>query len=145
MATFRVTKPTGPRPGKERRHRLEGAAASDSTSSSLWDHLEAFVRDHIQRFIQALLEEEMTTCYGLLRIQSTGHSIRRFHSGRWPRHFHDPDHLRTHLEIRRSAERSADVLGTASAILSVQCLIEMRFYCSESVRGASWFGFEADF
>lgn len=29
-------------------------------SSPMWDRLELFVREHIQRFIQALLEEEVT-------------------------------------------------------------------------------------
>jgi hypothetical protein len=29
-------------------------------SSDLWERLEGFVREHIQRFIQALLEEEVT-------------------------------------------------------------------------------------
>jgi hypothetical protein len=32
-----------------------------SSSSSLWEQLEAFVRQHIQHLIQALLEEEVTT------------------------------------------------------------------------------------
>jgi hypothetical protein len=30
-----------------------------SASSHLWEQLEAFVREQIQRFIQALLEEEV--------------------------------------------------------------------------------------
>jgi hypothetical protein len=29
-------------------------------SSDIWERLEAFVREHIQWFIQALLEEEVT-------------------------------------------------------------------------------------
>jgi hypothetical protein len=32
-----------------------------SSSSQMWEHLEAFVREQVQRFIQALLEEEITT------------------------------------------------------------------------------------
>ena len=30
------------------------------SSSAMWEHLEVFVREQIQRFIQALLEEEVT-------------------------------------------------------------------------------------
>jgi hypothetical protein len=30
------------------------------SSSETWERLEGFVREHIQRFIQALLEEEVT-------------------------------------------------------------------------------------
>jgi putative transposase len=33
-------------------------------SSDMWEHLEVFVREHIQRFIQTLLEEEVTACLG---------------------------------------------------------------------------------
>ena len=33
-------------------------------SSEMWEHLEVFVREHIQRFIQTLLEEEVTACLG---------------------------------------------------------------------------------
>lgn len=33
-------------------------------SSHLWEQLEGFVREHIQRFIQALLEEEVTALLG---------------------------------------------------------------------------------
>src|SRR5215813_13174237 len=29
-----------------------------------WEHLEAFVREHVQQFIQALLEEEVTELLG---------------------------------------------------------------------------------
>jgi putative transposase len=35
-----------------------------SSSSPSWERLEAFVREHIQRFIQALLEEEITALLG---------------------------------------------------------------------------------
>jgi hypothetical protein len=31
-----------------------------STSSGIWEGLEALVREHVQRLIQALLEEEVT-------------------------------------------------------------------------------------
>jgi transposase-like protein len=34
------------------------------SSSEMWERLEVFVREHIQRFIQALLEEEMTALLG---------------------------------------------------------------------------------
>src|SRR4029450_13852757 len=33
-------------------------------TSSTWDHLEDFVREHVQQFIQALLEEEVTELLG---------------------------------------------------------------------------------
>ncbi len=33
-------------------------------ASSTWDRLEDFVREHVQRFIQALLEEEVTELLG---------------------------------------------------------------------------------
>ena len=35
-----------------------------SSSSQMWERLETFVREQIQRFIQALLEEEVTTLLG---------------------------------------------------------------------------------
>lgn len=35
-----------------------------SSSSEMWERLEAFVRDQVQRFIQALLEEEVTALLG---------------------------------------------------------------------------------
>jgi transposase-like protein len=35
-----------------------------SSSSPIWEHLEAFVREQVQRFIQTLLEEEITTLLG---------------------------------------------------------------------------------
>jgi hypothetical protein len=34
------------------------------TPSSTWEHLEAFARQHVQQFIQALLEEEVTELLG---------------------------------------------------------------------------------
>jgi len=34
------------------------------SSSSLWERLEGFAREHVQRFIQALLEEEVTALVG---------------------------------------------------------------------------------
>src|SRR5215831_5574799 len=34
------------------------------TVSSTWEHLEDFVREHVQQFIQALLEEEVTELLG---------------------------------------------------------------------------------
>lgn len=38
----------------------EQSTAKGSTSSHGWEHLEECVREHIQRFIQSLLEEEVT-------------------------------------------------------------------------------------
>lgn len=44
---------------------LEQQTTSHASSSSpIWERLEAFVRDHVQRFIQALLEEEITALLG---------------------------------------------------------------------------------
>ncbi len=37
---------------------------SEQKGNSTWGHLEGFVRDHVQRFIQALLEEEVTELLG---------------------------------------------------------------------------------
>lgn len=34
------------------------------SSSEMWERLEVFVREHIQRFIQTLLEEEVTALLG---------------------------------------------------------------------------------
>src|SRR5918995_744843 len=36
----------------------------EPTASSIWDRLEDFVREHVQRFIQSLLEEEVTELLG---------------------------------------------------------------------------------
>ncbi len=49
----------------------EQSTAPGVESSDLWDQLEAFVRAHIQRFIQALLDEEVTMGLG------RGKSVRR--------------------------------------------------------------------
>ena len=46
----------------------EQSTGTRGESSNLWDHLEEFVRTHIQRFIQTLLEEEVTI--GLGRAKS---------------------------------------------------------------------------
>src|SRR5882672_9421895 len=35
-----------------------------SKASRTWEHVEAFVRDHVQQFIQTLLEEEVTELLG---------------------------------------------------------------------------------
>src|SRR5258708_39233742 len=40
------------------------ATTPEPRASSTWDRLEDFVREHIQRFIQALLEEEVTELLG---------------------------------------------------------------------------------
>jgi transposase-like protein len=42
----------------------EQSTTKASGSSSLWERLEEFARDHVQRFIQALLEEEVTELLG---------------------------------------------------------------------------------
>jgi putative transposase len=44
---------------------MEQKTTTDVVSSSeMWERLEGFVREHIQRFIQALLEEEVTALLG---------------------------------------------------------------------------------
>lgn len=40
------------------------ATISGLKGNSTWDHLEEFVREHVQRFIQGLLEEEITELLG---------------------------------------------------------------------------------
>jgi hypothetical protein len=40
------------------------STATGVESRNLWDHLEEFVRAHLQRFIHALLEEEVTRGLG---------------------------------------------------------------------------------
>ena len=40
------------------------ATISTPKRNRTWDHLEEFVRDHVQGFIQALLEEEVTELLG---------------------------------------------------------------------------------
>ena len=42
----------------------EQRTAKGSTSSHVWEHLEEFVREHVQRFIQALLEEQSRSWWG---------------------------------------------------------------------------------
>jgi hypothetical protein len=37
---------------------MEKPTTPEPKTSSTWEHLEAFVRGHVQQFIQALLEEE---------------------------------------------------------------------------------------
>ena len=36
----------------------------ETSATSAWERLEDFVREHVQRFIQALLEEEVTELLG---------------------------------------------------------------------------------
>src|SRR5437899_7284376 len=40
------------------------STSPETKGNSTWDHLEEFVRGHVQRFIQALLEEEVTELLG---------------------------------------------------------------------------------
>ncbi len=42
----------------------EHSTTKTSPSSNLWEHLEEFARDHVQRFIQGLVEEEVTELLG---------------------------------------------------------------------------------
>jgi putative transposase len=60
-----VTKPTGRRSGHERRHR-HGAEKHNPriVVKPYGERLEALVREHVQRLIQALLEEEVTVLLG---------------------------------------------------------------------------------
>ena len=39
---------------------MEKPTTPEPKVSSTWEHLEDFVREHVQQFIQALLEEEVT-------------------------------------------------------------------------------------
>jgi putative transposase len=41
-------------------------------ASSTWERLEDFVRDHVQQFIQALLEEEVTELLGRTKSARRG-------------------------------------------------------------------------
>ena len=43
-----------------------------SSSSQMWERLEEFVREQVQRFIQALLEEEGERLVGASKISSLG-------------------------------------------------------------------------
>ena len=43
------------------------AITPELNTSSTWEHLEDFVREHVQQFIQALLEEEVTELLGRTR------------------------------------------------------------------------------
>ena len=43
---------------------MEKPTTSEPKTSSTWERLEDFVREHVQRFIQALLEEEVTELLG---------------------------------------------------------------------------------
>ena len=43
---------------------MEKPTTPEPQASSSWERLEEFVREHVQRFIQALLEEEVTELLG---------------------------------------------------------------------------------
>jgi len=43
---------------------MEKPTTPEPTASSTWERLEDFVREHVQQFIQALLEEEVTELLG---------------------------------------------------------------------------------
>src|SRR5262252_2487671 len=43
---------------------MEKPITSEPTASSTWERLEEFAREHVQRFIQSLLEEEVTELLG---------------------------------------------------------------------------------
>jgi hypothetical protein len=47
------------------------ATTPEPKASSTWEHLEGFVREHVQQFIQALLEEEVGVT-SILRTHSGG-------------------------------------------------------------------------
>jgi transposase-like protein len=60
-----VTNPPGEDPAKKGDTAMEQKTiAQASPSSRIWDRLEEFVREQVQRFIQALLEEEVTALLG---------------------------------------------------------------------------------
>jgi hypothetical protein len=43
---------------------MQKTTTSEPKASSTWEQLEDFVRAHVQQFIQALLEEEVTELLG---------------------------------------------------------------------------------
>jgi putative transposase len=43
-------------------------ATPELQANSTWEHLEAFVREHVQQFIQVLLEEEVTELLGRTKL-----------------------------------------------------------------------------
>jgi len=43
---------------------MQKTTTLETKPNSTWDRLEDFVREHVQRFIQALLEEEVTELLG---------------------------------------------------------------------------------
>ena len=43
----------------------------ETKGNSTWDHLEDFVRDHVQRFIHALLEDRVTELLGRTKPASS--------------------------------------------------------------------------
>ncbi|MDF0673163.1 MAG: hypothetical protein P0120_02300 [Nitrospira sp.] len=60
------------------------------SSREWWDHLEIFVRDHIQQFVQRLLVEEVTLRLGRAKSvrrvagsADTGAQARALHQRRW--------------------------------------------------------------
>jgi hypothetical protein len=56
-----VTNPPGQDPAKKGDTAVEQKTRTHTVPSShLWEQLEGLVREHVQRFIQALLEEEVT-------------------------------------------------------------------------------------
>lgn len=66
MATFRVTNPTGGIPAMKGDTAMQKPITEVEVWSSRewWNHLETFVRDHIQQFVQRLLGEEVTLRLG---------------------------------------------------------------------------------
>ncbi|NIP71606.1 MAG: hypothetical protein GWO16_00560, partial [Gammaproteobacteria bacterium] len=40
------------------------STGAGAKTSRVWEDLEAFVREHVQRFVQSLLEEEVTALLG---------------------------------------------------------------------------------
>jgi transposase-like protein len=60
-----VTNPPGQDPAKKGDTAVEQKTRTHTVPSShLWEQLEGLVREHVQRFIQALLEEEVTALLG---------------------------------------------------------------------------------
>src|SRR5215510_9335931 len=58
--------PPGAKPGREGGDVMakRKPTTPEPKARSTWDRLEEFVREHVQRFIQALLEEEVTELLG---------------------------------------------------------------------------------
>ena len=78
---------------------MQKTTTPEPKTSNTWGRLEDFVREHVQRFIQALLEEEVTELLGRTK------SVRReavdvtpgYRNGYGKRRYPQQNSLRSHL------------------------------------------------